>query len=121
MPPAIPGTINGIAKVAITGPIYGFDPSLDSPVKFPPHLDEHWFTFDFSGNKVWIHSLDDSGRVTKTQQVDQPGGIFTKIRFRKPLAARFGPEGALYINNYAGFFSTTNETQHHQNRIPWQL
>src|SRR6185312_13563892 len=43
LPPAIPGTLNNLENVAIGGPIYSFDPSLDYDYKFPPQFDNHWF------------------------------------------------------------------------------
>src|SRR5690606_24413809 len=42
LPPARPPILTNLVNVVIGGPIYTFDPSLDSPVKFPPHFHNKW-------------------------------------------------------------------------------
>ncbi len=42
--------------------------------------------------------------ITKTTRVDN--GLFGAWKWRNPLQAKFGPEGALYVLNYDGWYST---------------
>lgn len=105
LPPAMAGTLNnGPAygfNVAISGPLYVFDPYLDSRVKFPMHLHNTWITFSFQFNQMHIHSLDSvEVKVAGTQRVDNR--LFTGIGLRSPVQAKYGPDGALYILYYDG-------------------
>lgn len=105
LPPAMAGTLNNgpayTFNVAISGPLYVFEPSLESRVKFPRHLHNTWITFSFQSDQMHIHHLDSAEvRVTRTQRVDN--GIFTGIGLRSAVQARYGPDGALYILNYDG-------------------
>ncbi len=107
LPPATPGMINNLVNVAISGPIYVFDKSLDSPIKFPPHLHLSWFTMSFQSNQAHIHTLDTVAvKVAKTQRVDN--GILSALKQRSAVEAKYGPDGALYVLNYDGFYTTIN-------------
>lgn len=109
LPPAIPGEINGLAGVAFSGPIYSFNHSLDSKTKFPPHLNNTWLGWDFdvSPHPLWIFTLDsNSWKVTKQTRADN--GLFSGTPLRRPTNMEYGPDGALYILNYDGFYSTVN-------------
>jgi glucose/arabinose dehydrogenase len=107
LPPAMPGTINNLVNVSISGPLYVFDPGLNSKVKFPRHLHNTWISFGHNANQMHIHTLDSvQVKVQKTQRVDN--GLFAGIGLRKPLQAKYGPEGALYILFYDGFYNTIN-------------
>lgn len=110
LPPAYPGSVSSLAAVAIGGAVYGFDASLDSPTKFPPHLDNTFVGFDFdpgATNPMWIFTVDPGTmKVTKQTRVDN--GLLAGAAFRKPIQALYGPEGALYVLNYDGFYSTVN-------------
>ena len=73
----------------MSGPVYRFDGSLNSTVKFPQSLDGHFFAMEFgrrwikdievlaNGNRGTINSFPWSG----TQVMD----------------SQFGPDGALYV------------------------
>jgi cytochrome c len=106
LPPAFPGTINNLANTAITGPLYAFDSSLQSDTKFPPQMGETWLTFGWASGLLHIHNLDAQGKVIKTTRADN--GLLANLKLRKPLQARYGPEGALYVLNYDGSYNTIN-------------
>jgi cytochrome c len=84
---------------AITGPIYRYDGDLKSSVKFPPHFNRKWLVTDFSGdnNKVTAFTLNDEGTEIKAQEK------VIGIPLHAPLDMQFGPDGALYVNNYDGY------------------
>ncbi len=107
LPPATPGVINNLVNVSISGPIYVFDPSLDSKTKFPPHLHQSWFQMGFTSGMQYFSTLDTVNvSVLKTERVDQ--NLFSAWKLRGPLQAKYGPDGSLYVLNYDGFYSTIN-------------
>ena len=108
LPPAIPGTINNLMNVAISGPIYAFDRNNTAFGKFPPHLNNTWMLMGFSANQMYVTKVD-STAVTVSGTVNASTGIFNGVfTLRNPIQAKYGPDGALYILNYSGFYSTTN-------------
>jgi len=114
LPPAIPGTLNNLVNVAIGGPIYSFDPSLDYEGKFPPHFDNKWLVSGFYGG-VWGVTVDTSKQPFQSlggtpPKMDATGGLFNNIKgsFRNPASMKYGKDGALYILNYDGNRYTTD-------------
>jgi hypothetical protein len=111
LPPAIPGTLNNLENVAIGGPIYSFDPSLDYDYKFPPHFDNHWFIGSFASSHYYVVTLDTTGPIFKASgtplRLDQ-SGLLKNASFRNYLQSMFAKDGALYILNYDdGTYGTT--------------
>jgi len=102
LPPAIPGNINNLMNVAISGPIYAYDRNNLSPTKFPPHLNNTLILTSYQANQVHITRIDSNAvTLSGTQRADNSifNGIFV---VRNPISARYGPDGALYILNYSG-------------------
>ncbi len=105
LPPLTPAIFPYHESCAITGPIYYYHPSYPSPNKLPPHFDGKWLVTDFSDSKMLLLTLDAAG---KTVTSSEP--IFTKINLKGPLDFQAGPDGVLYVVNYAGYRSTTAAT-----------
>ncbi len=108
LPPAIGGTLNFSTtneNVAIGGPIYSFDASLDYQYKFPPHFDNHWFIGSYASSHYYVVTVDSTASPFKAigspQRLDQTG-LFKNVSFRNYLQSMFGKDGALYILNYDG-------------------
>ncbi|MDX3070914.1 ThuA domain-containing protein [Streptomyces sp. NPDC088354] len=74
------------------GPVYRYDPELDSPVKFPEAYDGDFFAGEFG--RRWIKRIDqdDNGTVQSINDVPWTG---TQI-----MDMAFGPDGALYVLDY---------------------
>ncbi|MGC9539301.1 PQQ-dependent sugar dehydrogenase [Streptomyces sp. UG1] len=74
------------------GPVYHYDPALDSPVKFPEAYDGNFFAGEFG--RRWIKRIvsDDAGTVQSINDVPWTG---TQI-----MDMAFGPDGALYVLDY---------------------
>ncbi len=74
------------------GPVYDYDASLDSPVKFPEAYDGDFFAGEFG--RRWIKRItgDADGTVQSINDVPWTG---TQI-----MDMAFGPDGALYVLDY---------------------
>ncbi|MCX4904078.1 PQQ-dependent sugar dehydrogenase [Streptomyces sp. NBC_00878] len=74
------------------GPVYDYDASLDSPVKFPEAYDGDFFAGEFG--RRWIKRItsDGSGTVQAINDVPWTG---TQV-----MDMAFGPDGALYVLDY---------------------
>ncbi|MFE7842149.1 PQQ-dependent sugar dehydrogenase [Streptomyces sp. NPDC057474] len=102
LPPAEPAWIpyNGASvpefgdgsESPMGGPVYDYDASLDSPVKFPEAYDGDFFAGEFG--RRWIKRItsDADGTVQSINNVPWTG---TQI-----MDMTFGPDGALYVLDY---------------------
>ncbi|MCT9083385.1 PQQ-dependent sugar dehydrogenase [Streptomyces fulvoviolaceus] len=74
------------------GPVYHYDASLDSPVKFPEAYDGDFFAGEFG--RRWIKRItsDAGGTVQSINDVPWTG---TQV-----MDMAFGPDGALYVLDY---------------------
>lgn len=105
LPAAEPPIRSYPTACAITGPVYRYDGASASRSKLPPHFNRVWFIADF--NKHWIQGviLDQEGRAILGEE-----RVFTGFSFRNPMDIQQGPDGAIYIVNYAGWFGSSGET-----------
>ncbi|GAB2850396.1 lectin [Streptomyces deserti] len=80
------------AESPMGGPVYRYDASLDSPVKFPEAYDGDFFAGEFG--RRWIKRIvsDGSGTVQSINDFPWTG---TQI-----MDMAFGPDGALYVLDY---------------------
>ncbi len=97
-----PAITNGGGRTAMAGPIYHFDPDLDSPRKLPAYYDETFFIYEWSRN--WIHEvkLDDNGGVLEINP------FAPEIELHRPIAMELGPDGALYVIEWGAGFGGDN-------------
>jgi hypothetical protein len=116
LPPARPATIAYGKACAVTGPVYYYDPNLVSDVKFPPHLHGQWLVGDFNNNWIDAVQLNAAGtQVLGRRKLFAGGSSASGVVARYPiipasnglLELEMGPDGALYVVNYAGYRTTT--------------
>jgi hypothetical protein len=88
-----------------TGPIYRYDGKSASTRKFPPHFDKAWFVTDFDWKGLMAFRVNPDG----TRLVDSLKW-FDSFNFDRVLAMEMGPDGALYVVNYAGRYDATAAT-----------
>jgi len=76
----------------MAGPVYHYDPDLDSSVKFPEEFDGDFFAGEFG--RRWIKRIEQTadGTVEKINDFPWTG---TQI-----MDMEFGPDGALYVLDY---------------------
>ena len=81
-------------RSACAGPVYHFDESLASTVKFPKAYDQTLFLFEWT--RHWIKAV----HLDAEQKVKQIEAFMPTNRFVRPIDMQFGPEGALYVVEY---------------------
>lgn len=96
-------------SASIAGPIYRFNKSLASPGKLPPHFHRMWFWNNWSGSNMEVFKIGEDGRPAPGWT--GPKGIMDNHKFAGVVEVKEGPDGALYVVNYAGFFGSTAETR----------
>ncbi|HLL35329.1 MAG TPA: PQQ-dependent sugar dehydrogenase [Streptomyces sp.] len=74
------------------GPVYRYDPALDSPVKFPEAYDGDFFAGEFG--RRWIKRIEHGADGTVNAIADVPW-TGTQV-----MDMAFGPDGALYVLDY---------------------
>ncbi|MET7652623.1 carbohydrate-binding protein [Streptomyces sp. NPDC005486] len=89
--PSVPEFGDG-SESPMGGPVYHYDASLDSPVKFPEAYDGNFFAGEFG--RRWIKRIvgDANGAVQSISSVPWTG---TQV-----MDMAFGPDGALYVLDY---------------------
>ncbi|MGW5336150.1 PQQ-dependent sugar dehydrogenase [Streptomyces bauhiniae] len=79
------------------GPVYHYDPALDSPVKFPEAYDGDFFAGEFG--RRWIKRIE-TGTDGAVQSINPFPWTGTQV-----MDMAFGPDGALYVLDYGtGWF-----------------
>ncbi|MFB9474136.1 PQQ-dependent sugar dehydrogenase [Nonomuraea salmonea] len=80
------------AESPMGGPVYRYDPDLNSAVKFPSSLDGRFFAGEYG--RRWIKAIE----------VEQDGGYGEIAAFpwsgTQVMDMAFGPDGALYVLDY---------------------
>lgn len=100
--PEFPQIPAGGGRTAMAGPIYHYDPALDSPTKLPAYYDDTVFLYEWSRNWIQEVKLDDEGEILEINPF-LPG-----LELIRPITMRFGPEGALYLLEWGSGFDGDN-------------
>ena len=79
------------------GPVYHFDPSLKSAVKFPREFDGKFFAFEFAEHWIKPITSDKKGNVQAIETLTD-GRDFANLV--EPMDMEFGPDGSLYVLDY---------------------
>ncbi len=105
LPKAIPAMVSYKQEAAVTGPIYYYDGHLKSDVKMPPHFDGLWFVTDFQTGTMDTVRMNPAGTAVVAQ-----GRVFPTFKVDRPIDMKMGPDGALYVIQYAGWFNAGTTT-----------
>lgn len=81
----------------MAGPVYNYDPSLKSDVKFPQQYDGKFFAMEFS--KHWIKPIA-SDKDFNIQSIETLTDGRDWANLVAPMDAEFGPDGSLYVLDY---------------------
>ncbi|WP_067508375.1 PQQ-dependent sugar dehydrogenase [Actinoplanes sp. TFC3] len=93
-----PPEFGGGSESPMGGPVYRYDPALNSPTKFPAELDGHFFAGEFG--RGWIKPI-------QVQSDGSPGEISAfPWTGKQVMDMAFGPDGSLYVLDYGtGYFN----------------
>ncbi|WP_281283808.1 ThuA domain-containing protein [Nocardioides dongxiaopingii] len=88
----------------MAGPVYNYDPDLDSDVKFPEYFDNHFFAGEWTRGWIRDIALDAEGDVSSIDP------FFDSSTLYAAMDMEFGPDGSLYVLDYGnGGYFTGNE------------
>lgn len=91
-------------RSAIIGPVYHFDPALQSDSKFPEYFDKKLFITEWMRNWVFAVDLDEKQNYRGMEQFMTKTGDF-----RRPIDMTFGPDGSLYALEYGSVYGIDND------------
>ena len=88
----------------MAGPVYNFDPDLQSDFKFPEYYDNHFFAGEWTRGWIKDIALDANGNVAGINS------FFDSMTLYAAMDMEFGPDGSLYVLDYGnGGYFTGNE------------
>ncbi len=91
------------ARAAMGGPVYHFDPDLDSDVKLSEYFDDKLIWGDWTRNLLMVTTLDENGDYVTSEE------FMPNAEFRHPHDIELGPDGALYIIEWGNNFNFAAE------------
>lgn len=100
--PSFPEVLAGGGRCAMGGPVYHYDPSLDSSRKLPAYYDNTAFIYDWARDYIWEAKLDGNGDLLKINR------FLPTFSFRRPHEMEIGPDGALYMIEWGNGFGGNN-------------
>ncbi|MCD4523371.1 ThuA domain-containing protein [Nocardioides sp. cx-173] len=88
----------------MAGPVYNYDPDLESDVKFPEYFDNHFFAGEWTRGWIRDVAMDAEGDVAGIDP------FFDSSTLYAVMDMEFGPDGSLYVLDYGnGGYFTGNE------------
>ncbi|TLW91182.1 carbohydrate-binding protein [Saccharomonospora piscinae] len=84
------------------GPVYRYDPDLESEVKFPEYYDGKPFFYEWARNSLYTVTLDEQGEYLNLDP------WLTSEETLAPMDMRFGPDGAMYLLEWGGGYGRDN-------------
>jgi len=102
--PDFPDIPTGSGRTAIAGPVYNYDPDLDSDIKLSEFFDGKLFWGDWSRDWMSTTTIGPDGEYAGTDE------FMPNTTFRAPQDIELGPDGAIYLMewgfnfNYGGQF-----------------
>ncbi len=93
----------GPGRTAMAGPVYHFDPDLQSETKLPGYYDNTLFIYEWSRSWIKEVKFDENGDLLKINPF-LPG-----FEFIRPMDMEIGPDGSIYILEWGTGFGGNNE------------
>jgi cytochrome c len=85
-------------RTIAAGPVYHFDPLLQSEIKLPEYYDNTLFIYEWSRRWIKEVKLDASGNILKINP------FAPDIPLSRPIELEIGPDGALYVLEWGSEF-----------------
>jgi glucose/arabinose dehydrogenase len=89
-------------RTIMAGPVYHFDPELNSSIKLPAYYNDTLFIYEWSRNWIKEVKLDANGNILKINP------FAADIPLKRPMDMEMGPDGALYILEWGTDFGGNN-------------
>ena len=89
-------------RTIMAGPVYHFDPALNSSIKLPAYYDDTLFIYEWSRNWIKEVKLDANGNILKINP------FAADISLKRPMDMALGPDGALYVLEWGTGFNGNN-------------
>ena len=96
---------SGGGRTAMAGPVYYFDPSLNSDRKLPAEFDHTLFIYEWSRNWIIAVHLDANDRIAKMER------FCPNMTFKRPMDMALGPDGCLYLIEFGTAWGNNLDTQ----------
>lgn len=84
------------------GPVYRYDPELESEIKFPEYYDGKAFFYEWARNRIYTITFDEQGEVLNLDP------WLVSEQTMAPMDMRFGPDGAMYLLEWGGGYGRDN-------------
>jgi cytochrome c len=81
----------------MAGPVYQYDATLNSSVKFPQSYDGKFFAYEFGAHWIKPITSDNDGKI---QSIDTLTNGNDWAKLVEPIDTEFGPDGSLYVLDY---------------------
>ncbi len=102
----------GGGRTAMAGPVYYFDPKLNSPYKLPKQFDHTLFIYEWSRNWIIAVHLDKDDHIaTKPDGSQWMERFCEKMTFKRPMDIELGPDGCLYVLENGTAWNNNRDTQ----------
>ncbi|WP_162605479.1 PQQ-dependent sugar dehydrogenase [Jiangella ureilytica] len=92
----------GTGGAPMAGPVYQYDPDLDSDGKFPEYYDGKAFFYEWGKHFLAELELDENGQPAHAT------GFLPDMVFNAPMDMVFGPDGAMYLAEWGRGFGRNN-------------
>ncbi|MGH3385206.1 MAG: ThuA domain-containing protein [Nocardioidaceae bacterium] len=94
-------SVIGTGGGPMAGPVYRFDPALQSDVKWPAYYDGAAMFYEWTNNELFeIRSDGDA--------VHTVNPLLNSLEFLRPMDMTFGPDGAMYLIEWGSGFGGDN-------------
>jgi PKD repeat protein len=100
--PEFPELPPGGGRCAMGGPVYHYNPALNSSRKLPAYYENTAFIYDWARDYIWEAKLDGAGDLLKINR------FLPTFSFRRPHEMELGPDGALYMIEWGNGFGGNN-------------
>jgi cytochrome c len=90
-------------RCIIGGPVYHYDPTLQSKTKFPAYYDKILFVGDYMRSWIFGVRMDEKHDFQSLEQLMETNGDF-----RRPIDMKFGPDGSFYVLEYGSAYGLDN-------------